>query len=357
MACPIPIMKVRFLFILSLLFAYSPKPYAAPDGAVLYEAHCAACHQINGGGIGLPLSQSKLTAVTDDYIKLTIRNGRVGRIMPAFTELSEAQVDAITVYIRGWSGEPGPQYPESPVSGDKSRGKTLYQSHCSACHGADGSGEGLGTGVTYSRGRSFAVMPPAISNRGFLASASDQMIRQVIMNGRPGTDMKSYLKLGLKKQDINDLVSYIRSFEHRDTRLNEGVEANEKPKAALIFDSPYDFNTTIENIKSAIKGRNFRYFPDRYLEQGLADSTEINDQQMTIRFCNFNQLYELIRIEPRLGVALPCRITVIEHPDDSVQLIAMNMQVIAALFNNDQLLGLSEKFHEIQLEIIEEATL
>ena len=305
----------------------------------------------------MPLSESKLSTVSDDYIRLTIRNGRSGRIMPAFTDLSDAQIDAITAFIRSWSGKPGPQYPDTPVLGDSDRGRVLYQHHCSGCHGEDGNGQGLGTGVTYSRGRKFAVMPPAIGNQGFLASASNQMIKQVIMQGRPGTEMQSFTNLGLKEQEVNDIVRYVRGFQRWDTHLAAKASPAEKPKPALIFDSAYDYETTIDNIKEAIRGRNFRYLPDRLLEQGLIDATEINNRQMTIRYCNFNKLYELIRIEPRLGVGLPCRITVIERPDKSVQIIAMNIQLIATLFNNDQLLEMSEEYYEIQLEIIEEATL
>ena len=64
--------------------------------------------------------------------------------------------------------------------GDAAHGHTLYTEHCIKCHGADGSGEGQGTGVTTSRERTFLVMPASISNPGFLASAPDQMIRRVI---------------------------------------------------------------------------------------------------------------------------------------------------------------------------------
>lgn len=350
-------MKAR-LYTIAIALILSPTiTLGAADGAALYASHCSACHQRNSGGIGLPLSPSKMATVPDGYIKATIRNGRIGRIMPAFTKLSDAEIDAITQYIRSWSGIQAPQYDKKPVPGDAARGQELYKNHCSQCHATDGSGGGLGTGVTFSRERSFAVMPPAITNPGFLASASDQMIKQVIIMGRPGTAMRSFLDEGLKEKDINDLVSYIRSFEKNQPihSVDSGAEPVDSP--ALIFESPYDFDTTVQNLKNAIKGRNFRYFPDRYLETGFADNASIQNRQMTIRFCNFNQLYRLIRIEPRFGVSLPCRITVTESPSGEVKIVAMNMQIIADLFNNDQLIEAGKQLNEIQIDIIEEATL
>ncbi len=350
-------MKIRlFLIALSLLLAPA-HGLAAPDGAGLYETNCAACHQVGGGGIGLPLSPSKMATVSDAYIKATIRHGRVGRIMPAFPELSDAQVDAITAYIRSWSGVAGPTYPDTPIAGNPERGQRLYRIHCRDCHSDDGSGKGLGTGVTFSRERSYAVMPPSISNPGFLASASDQMIKQVIMFGRPGTAMQSFLDIGLREQDINDVVSYVRSFETSQRAGSAADSAAVEREPALFFDSPYDFATTVENVKQAIQGMNFTYLPDRFLEHGLTAADGVNRRQMTIRYCNFKQLYEMVRIDPRLGVGLPCRITVLENEDGSVQLVAMNMRLIAELFNNDQLIEMGEKFNQIQNEIIEEATL
>lgn len=348
--------RIRSLIWAGAILA-APAPSAAIDGQALYDEHCAACHRVNGGGIGLPLSPSKLATVSDDYIKRTIRNGRRGRIMPAFPELGDRQIEAITAYIRSWSGVAGADYSSVAVSGDPLRGEKLFLNHCEDCHAADGSGAGLGTGVTHSRDRAFAVMPPAITNPGFLASASDQMIKRVIMLGRPGTEMRSFLDKGLVERDIDDLVSYLRSFEQHDSARQSSPEEAETPPASLVVDSPYDFATTVANIKAAITGRNFRYFPDRYLEQGLAPDADIDRRQLAIRYCNFKQLYELVRIEPRLGVVLPCRITVIEQNDGTVQLIAMNLPAIAAFFNNDQLTETTLQFHDTQMAIIEEATL
>ncbi len=350
-------MKLIILLLVLLWAAFPLRVHAAPDGAALYQAHCAACHQVNGGGIGLPLSPSKLATFSDDYIRLTIRNGRVGRIMPAFRDLSNAEVDAITDFIRSWSGVPGTQYPPTRVRGDAQRGAKLFGIHCSQCHSDDGGGAGLGTGITYSRDRSFAVMPPAVTNPGFLASASDAMIKRTIMLGRPGTEMESFLDKGLVERDINDIVSYLRSFERQQAENPENAAPTETPMASLMFESPYDFQTTVENVKNALTGRNFRYFPDRLLGQGLADDDEVDRRQLTVRYCNFNQLSRLLRIEPRLGVGLPCRITVTEDDSGRVWLVAMNLPAVAAFFNNSQLTEMSRQFQAIQTEIIEEATL
>ena len=347
------------VYLVLLLMLPVPAAVAAPDGKALYREYCSACHQSEGkGGIGLPLSQSMLSGVSDDYLFKTIRLGRPGRIMPDFNELSDAQVGALVKYIRSWSGKPAPVFDPAPIAGDPERGVALYKKDCARCHGEDGSGEGPGTGVTLSREREFMIMPPAINNPGFLASAPDAMIRQAIVEGRTGIGDESLMPgFGddLSDTELNDLVAYVRSFEAQPG--GDGMrEAKDAPPSHLV-ESPYDFQTTVANVHQALEGANFRLFPDRFLEQGLTDEFSHNPKQITIRFCNFKQLYHMLNIEPRLGVVLPCRITVMERDDGTVLLVAPGMTAIAHWFNNNELAGLGTRMDEIIVEILEEATL
>lgn len=339
------------------LTAYGIAPrsvIAGPDGGRLYARHCAACHgNIGGGGIGLPLTLSKLIqSLPDEYLATSIRVGRPGRVMPAFEDLSDAQVAAIVGYMREWTGSPPPVLPTGLVVGDATRGRTLYEQHCAECHGADMMG-GSGTGRTFSRKRDHPIMPPSLANAGFLAAASDQLIKRVTLDGRRNTTMPSFRDRGLPERDVDDIVAFIRSFEEKTPK-----DADPLPDSgSLMASSPYGFEETVEALRVAIKGMNFRTFSPRYLEQGLADELEANDRQVTIRFCNFARLYEGLKADPRLGMVLPCRITVLEQPDGEVLLVAMNLDRVLPLFNNDRLRVLFRDMQEAQQAIFDEVTM
>jgi len=332
---------------------------AGPDGKALFHANCLACHREDGeGGIGLPLLKGKFSTLSDSYLFKSIRNGRPGRIMPAFDKLSDAQVRAIVNYLRSWSGTSSFKDPEVVINGDAEHGQKLFGGYCVNCHGEAGKGLGKGTGQSYSLERDFKVVPPAVGNIGFLNSASDSMLREVITNGRKGTLMAAFGKLGLGEQDIDDIVVYLRELqqEHQQDVQANLTEDMPLPNPSIIFDSPNDFETTLEDLKQALSGNNYRVFPDRYLEKGLFPEWEVNKKQVTLRYCNFNRLYDMLKLDPRVGVGLPCGITVVEHEDGRVQLIAMNMALIARLFNNDQLRDFAQELNNIQLQIIEEVT-
>jgi cytochrome c oxidase cbb3-type subunit 3 len=347
---------LRSILLLIGLFFWVAGVQASLDGKLLYDRHCVICHRSGGeGGIGLPLKKAKFQSLPDSYLTKTIRNGRPGRIMPAFEYLSDAQVSAVVKYLREWSGTTSPDDSDVTVSGDRANGQKLYAGYCSNCHGEDGKGLGKGTGKSYSRERDFDVVPPSISNPGFLASASDAMLKDIITNGRKGTLMAAFGKLGLTSQDIDDIIVYLRDINPQPLQ----ADAHEKellPDLTIIVDSPNDFETTLANLKQALSGYNFRIFPDRYIEQGLFPEWEVNKKQVTVRFCNFNRLYDMLRTDPRVGIGLPCRITVVEREDGKVQLIAMNMALIARLFNNDQLQSYAQETSTMQMEILEEVT-
>jgi cytochrome c oxidase cbb3-type subunit 3 len=340
--------------ILTLLLLFSASfVNAAPDGGALFHKHCAVCHGDGGeGGVGVPLSlPSFINTVSDEYLKHTIRLGRPGRIMPAFPKLSDAQINAIVEHMRGWSDAPAITHNTEPVKGNAKHGEELFAKYCEQCHGEKGKG-GTGTGVTFSRKRELPIIAPALNNSGFLAAATDSMIRDTLIYGREGTPMTSSLVTGLSEEDINDLVSYIRAFESQQVDADKA-----KPVEAVITaQSPYTIEETIENLKIAIADQNFTLIRTDYVEHGFVEEGKENKKQVVLHFCNFNFLFQALAIDPRVGIFLPCRVTVTEQ-DGKVQVTTINPMRLSSLFNNDELETACKEMTGIYEAILEDAVL
>lgn len=328
---------------------------AAPDGATLYARNCAVCHGGNGtGGIGVPLALPSFQAgISDDYLRQSIRLGRPGRVMPAFDNLKKDEVDAIVGHMRSWNKVQVPTYSTQPVQGSAPHGKQLFAQYCAACHGATGEGS-EGTGVTFSRPRDLPIMAPALHNPGFLASTTDSMIKSTLMKGRKDTPMTSFIKLGLKEDDINDIVSYVRSFEKQPLAASAKLLQVDNP--VIVRDSPYDLKTTVENVKKAVSNNNFFYGRVQTLEYGLTTPDKENPNQVIVYFCNISLLNQALGIDPRVGMFLPCRITITEH-NGKVQVMSVNPEVLSKLFNNSELNQLCGQMKTNYTNILEEATL
>jgi cytochrome c oxidase cbb3-type subunit 3 len=113
---------------------------------------------------------------------------------------------------------------------------------------------------------------------------------------------------------------------------------------------------TIENLKQAITDNNFTLIRVETLDHGLVEPGEGNPSQMILHFCNFSMLFDALAIDPRVGMFLPCRVTVIER-DGKVQLSTINPKRLSSLFNNDELDETCEQMYQLYVTLLEDATL
>lgn len=326
---------------------------ATGKGERLYLENCAICHGNQGkGGMGVPLAlTSFLDSASNDYLKKTIRLGRPERIMPSFYWMSDNDINAIITFIDSWRSSPAPSWNNTSIPGNPQSGKVLFSRHCAACHGNTGQG-GKGSGMRFSRPRELPITAPALNNQGFLNSVPDQMLHHIIKIGRKDTPMPPASTLGLSNQDINHLVSYIRSFQHS---LTKKPLYHDEP-ASLIVDSPYSFDETIANVKRAITGSNFVHIRDQDLNYGFDTKTADSSKQTIVYFCSFSFLYEALNIDPRVGMFLPCRITVTET-NGKVQMMSINPKHLSQLFNNNELDDSCTQMFDVYTNILEDASL
>ncbi len=345
------------LLAVSLLAACAvPLWGSGADGARLYALHCAACHGDYGrGGVGVPLALPDFqNSVSDKYLATTIRVGRPGRVMPPFWQMNEGEIQAVVRHVRALGRvRTGPEFSDEPIKGDVQRGKKLFADYCARCHGPDGEG-GKGTGLSFSRPRYQPIIAPALNNSGFLAAASDQMIKHTLMYGREGTPMDSFLTKGLSVEDIDDVVSYVRSFQTRP--MADAVVLKGAVSAILSRESPYPLEQTLENLRRVITSRGYVIVREQFLENGIVSAGEENYQLRTIYFAGFQMINDGLSLDPRLGLVLPSRITVLEQ-DDSVRLMINDPVEFGSLFSNTALNEMGQDLHEVYRSILEEAVL
>ncbi len=348
-------MKKPILYLFTVLALAGTVAVAGQEditgGDALYQQHCAACHGSDGsGGVGVPLNLPDFMAVaSDDYLRNTLRYGRPGRVMPAFPSLTEDEVSAIIQLIRGWSDVPPPEYDAMPLKGNSARGKQLFSKYCVTCHGENGQG-GEGTGVTFSRPRGAPVMAPALNNPGFQRSVSDAMLKATLLRGRHGTPMPSITELGLKEADADDLVAWLRQLDAEPAP----VRTSELP--VIRMESSYSFEETLDNLKKAISAHNFRIIREQTLDTGFVEDGKEDRRQYIVYFCSFSFLNEALSVDPRVGLFLPCRVT-LQETENGIELVTINPENLSHLFNNRELDKACARMHRLYTEILEEATL
>ena len=206
--------RTKILMFSCLLFptaAVSDDPLMIAQGKDLYERNCIFCHQADAiGKVGFAPSLTNaefLSAVSDEFLLGTIRDGRPGTGMPPFTHLGPEGIEAIGLYLKSHSELPdkSAEIDNQPAAqGDPMRGKLWFDRICATCHGFQGDGYiAGGTGT-------------AIGKAGFLNMASDGFIRTTIKHGRSNTRMRGFSGVAglanLTDEEIDDIIVYMREL-------------------------------------------------------------------------------------------------------------------------------------------------
>ncbi len=186
------------------------------DFALLYQTQCAGCHGADGQlGPAPPLNDALFLAIVPNEELLSlVDRGRPGTPMPGFAQrhggpLTDEQVHVLAEGIKtkwnklkdghGESASPTadvPAYATAQPAGHDlaaaaTRGQQLFATACGDCHGGDGQGDSAGP----------------IKDPHFLALASDQMLRRIIITGRPDLGMPDYATADGRPHDFKALTS------------------------------------------------------------------------------------------------------------------------------------------------------
>ncbi|GHH96952.1 c-type cytochrome [Neobacillus kokaensis] len=188
----------------------SKKSKAISAGERLYNENCLACHGGTGKGEGKRAgtainNQHFLNSISNQDLFNYVKFGRQGTDMPAYAKkLSDEDLHNLVSFIREWQTEKISLEAPTTITGDPERGKGQYNLYCLSCHGEDGAGK--------------IKMGTALANPQYLKYTTDRQIWTATAFGREETRMGPSLKglegaRQLKKEDISDIVRYIRSLE------------------------------------------------------------------------------------------------------------------------------------------------
>ena len=138
--------------------AYPPRPAAPADvlerGKALYSLHCALCHGADArGNAGPSLLRSELVLKDQkgELMAEVLQKGRPERGMPAFPQLTPANVSDIAAYVHSFpvgSRDPARMRPATIVVGDAAAGVAVFGRKCGSCHSATGDLKAFGSRFT-----------------------------------------------------------------------------------------------------------------------------------------------------------------------------------------------------------------
>ncbi|MDP6173285.1 MAG: c-type cytochrome, partial [Rhodospirillales bacterium] len=122
------------------------------------------------------------------------------------------------------------------ASGNKDKGKTVYEKRCLMCHGVEGDGDGSAAERLNPPPRDFTAATYKYKTTYFDdAVPNDDDLYRMIKDGMPGTAMPGWADI-LSEQDMWDLVAYIKIFgeieeEKPEKQVDYGTQVATSPES------------------------------------------------------------------------------------------------------------------------------
>ena len=129
-------------------------------------------------------------------------------------------------------------------------------------------------------------------------------------------------------------------------------------KAALFIEVRVNksVDQALVDLKQAITNNNYVFIRQQNVDSGLTNAAQENSRVIFVYFCNFGLLDHALRIDRRVGVFLPCKITLIQTPH-GVAMIAVNPKQVSKHLNDKRLNEICDQLARDYRQILEEASI
>lgn len=124
----------------------------------------------------------------------------------------------------------------------------------------------------------------------------------------------------------------------------------------IIITTAKTMQQALADVKSAIASNNYVFIREQHIDSRLTTTDTENRTVILIYFCNFHMLHQAMKMESRVGVFLPCRITLIQK-SGYVEMVAINPKFISRRLNAKHLKVICKRLSKDYRAILEEASL
>lgn len=188
----------------------------AVEGRRLFATYCYLCHGLDGKGDGplaprmkvkpADLTSPALPKRTEMDLYSIIEGKEFRRLvsseMPKWGNLFPGdKILSLASYVRFL------RMSKNPVLGDPEAGAVIYRQYCSPCHGPKGQGDGVLNDL-------LTIKPADHTNRLKMDEMANEVIIDIIANGRGKESAMPAWKEILTESDIKSVVGYIRLLSH-----------------------------------------------------------------------------------------------------------------------------------------------
>lgn len=131
---------------------------------------------------------------------------------------------------------------------------------------------------------------------------------------------------------------------------------DKQPMPLLVVKTAKSMKLALADLKEAIADHNYVFIRQQNIDSRLTEAGAENGEVILVYFCNFRMANRALKTDPRVGVFLPCKITLIQKAG-YIQLVAINPQAISGQLQQSDLKPICDQLTRDYSKILEEASI
>ncbi len=136
---------------------------------------------------------------------------------------------ALTAFVCGTDGSQSAPASGNSINPQSTRGQSVYEQHCAACHGLQGDGSGPASVWLFPRPRDFGAGLFKIKSTPGTALPTDDDLLTTLNRGMPGSSMPSFTYLSeLERRDVVQYVKQLTTYTNASSQLINRFEAAQR---------------------------------------------------------------------------------------------------------------------------------
>lgn len=135
-----------------------------------------------------------------------------------------------------------------------------------------------------------------------------------------------------------------------------GKESNDQISPLFIVKTTKSMQQALVDLKEAINNNNYVFIRLQNVDSRLTEVDAENGRVILVYFCNFSMLNRALKADSRVGVFLPCKITLIQR-SDYIEMVAINPKLISRQLSKEGLNDICDQLTRDYRQILEDAIL
>jgi cytochrome c oxidase cbb3-type subunit 3 len=135
-----------------------------------------------------------------------------------------------------------------------------------------------------------------------------------------------------------------------------GGESDGQLLPLIVVKTTKSMQQVLADLKEAIKNNNYVFIRQQNIDSRLTNKAAENGRVILVYFCNFSMLNRALQLDHRVGVFLPCKITLIQR-SGHIELVAINPKLISARLKEKSLNEICDHLTRDYHQILEDAVL